>query len=388
MTTRIFLTSSPLNTLFYLIYVKKNPLPENKDILLIDTGMQSAFTIRLLNQLSAQYDWFKVLDFSQTITQSHSQKPTLGKRMMRKLRYHPLVRPLYKVLLSRYVDYSTAKNKKRITQQLAESIVAESVTTLFLNTETTLNTALMSLYSHAEVIYMEHGMSDYFYIDEMKQQPVSFQCIFDRAFDQYLGPDKKISIDPFFDAAYFKEAVHIFLAEHIPKQELTSVLHPTLKNVLILLQNVEFYGADVHIHMEFLDGVFRELEDPSGYFFILKPHPRQSDEVIRVITDYLRSHGAAYSSVVAESLKAISVELVFASWQEQITAVFTMYSSSLFYLSRLFPSDDIRYYYYYDLLQKHLDSFSPEYQQIYIKCEGLISDVFSGNCIPMKLPEA
>jgi hypothetical protein len=380
--TRIFLTTSPINCVFYLIYLRQHEIRDVQDVLIIDSGAQTETTINFIHALVAQYPWFQILDFS-TPLPGGFKKPSFRKRLTRQLRNTVLVKPVYQLLLSAYQKSQNQKYTQKISSRLLEKITADSVKTLFLNTKTQLNPVLISLFKSTEVMYMEHGMGDYFLIDQDKELPVRFSCLFDDAFRTYLGKQHRAEILPFYNEQYFQETVAYYLDKHPAAAEIAAIPHATKKNLLILLQNVEFYGADPQIHLTFLDSVFAEIDSPEAYFFIFKPHPRQSAEVIAYIKNYLASKNIAHCILDSEALKVINIEIIFALWQQQVTAVFTMFSSALFYLSKLFPSNGISYYYNYEILRREIDSFAPDFRQEYIACEALIREVFSENCIEM-----
>lgn len=383
--TRIFLTTSPINCLFYLIYLRQHPVEGVKDILVIDSGgIQTTTTTQFIRELAAQHPWFQLMDFSHALPvgQSISPKASLRKRLTWRLKKAPVFKPVYSALLKVYKNRHDKHYARRIKKQLLENIAPESVSTLFLNTKTHLNSTFTGLFKTAEVIYMEHGMGDYFILEQEKNLPMKFSCLFDEAFRKYLAP-ARAEIVPFYYAQYFQEAVQNYLTGHRAAVDFRSIPHPTKKNLLVLLQNVEFFGIDPAIQLTFLDSIFTEM-GAGDYYFILKPHPRQSAEVIAFIKNYLDAKGVAYYLLDAEELKSINIEIIFAAWQEKITAVFTMFSSALFYLSKLFPSNEIRFFYNYEILRREIDTFTPNFREEYLACAGLIEHVFAENCIEMK----
>ena len=129
--------------------------------------------------------------------------------------------------------------------------------------------------------------------------------------------------------------------------------------VLIATQPLEEFRIPVAYWEHFLSLCLEKIAHPENYTFLLKPHPRQSEASVQQICEYLEHKGLSYERMEAPSLRNLSLEILFAGLTHAVEYVFSPYSSSVFYLSVLYPQASIQYFYSLQSVLAHADA-APE----------------------------
>lgn len=376
---RLFLTSSHLSTVLMAIYARKTWREGYIDILIIDASRRKESMVKLITETSHIYSWHNIYNFSYQVSDQQNMKPSLYKTAIRKLKTKPVVKPLYDLLHQRY----TRKFHSALVQRLQNTITEKAGSAeLHMLTETALNKPLIEMYPGAGINYFEHGQGDYYYMLE-KHLKGYFHCVFAPGYKQYL---EKRNIDSkwvrsFLEPGDFEKASRELL-EHYPAQSgiIRSACDTQKENALILLDSVEIYNVPFSFWAQLAEKCVSKVTDPSSTHFIIKPHPAQSHEAINAIKDYFRSRNISFSMTDQPELSAMGVEVMFSLWKKHVKYVFTIFSTSVYYLSEFYPGN-ISYYYAYDFMGKHVSNAPPMYKAHYYGLKDIIKEVLAARCI-------
>ena len=379
---RIFLTSSPLSTLFMTVYAKKTH-QNSTDILLIDSVKKKESLLKSIHDTASFHQWDHVYNFSETIDDDTNLNPTILKKLTREFKTKPIVQNIYNILYKIYLGRTTKTQTDKLNNTIKERSENFSSVELNLLTETMLNSALHDIFPNAKVNYFEHGVSDYFFATKKELHPGNFYCIFHEQLKLFLQKRGQPNdyVFPFFDGEEFEK-----ISEHIlGKQEETSIV----KNIgeqndrlaLILLIDAERgYNVPKHFWKEFMDKCLAQIADPQSFTFIIKPHPFQSEEVIQIVKTYFTQKGLKFHLLDHSIFINMSVEVIVSLWKDKLSHVFSSFSSALFYLSMLYPFQNIQYYYSYEFMLPYLNNADKQYRDLYLHHRELIEEVFSVKC--------
>ena len=251
-------------------------------------------------------------------------------------------------------------------------------------TQTGVNNVLFSLYPNARVNYFEHGQGDYFFIQKIKPIAYSFYCVFADNFRKYLQHQKQ-------EYHFVKNLPEIqafsFLAEKTINSdqealEIRTQLVKKGKLALILMENVQIYHVPEVFWTDYLDLCIKQVPNPEEYTFILKPHPTQSLRSIEISKDYMIQSRKMKTLVIENQVaKNYSVEVLFSLWEENTFYVFSVFSSALYYISKLYRNDQTKYYYAYDFFKKYIADAPEQFVDIYKGIETVVKNVLTENCI-------
>lgn len=182
---RVFLASSHLGTLLITVYARRTAQVGTLDVLLIDHAPKKDSLRKTIMDTSGLHNWHAVYDLSVPLHEQTDLQPGLRKKLTRKFKSHPLVRPVYAVLLKRYIRKMQLQQEKLIRETLDPSLLTSSHQELGLLQETALNEALMRVFPKAQVRYFEHGLSDYM-LYEQHHCNAPFHCVFGEAFRSWI----------------------------------------------------------------------------------------------------------------------------------------------------------------------------------------------------------
>jgi hypothetical protein len=365
------------------IYARETASAEYEDVLLIDKAGRTPVIIHHLEQAASLYPWKKFCNFSVPLSETHNHQPGLVKKITRQLRSKPVFRSVYNLLLKRYKKKTIRTHQHMLQKQLGKYT---GEVQLFVVKETILSDALSGLYPNAPVNYFEHGLSDYTLLSDGAERDGKFFCIFAGQFRTYLanaGKDFEF-VRPFLkDDAFAATCQNYFAFEKENAIALRSVFSPGMRYALLLMQPVEIMDVnDKNFWTGFLEKCIAVSGAAADLCFIVKPHPYQSTDSIRVVNDFFSDRKINFI-IPPATITSTSIEISFSQWEKHISFVFSPYSSSVYYLSKLYPSKDRRYFHDYEYMKKHL-AHSPEYfRTLFLKTDPLIREVFSENCIAL-----
>ena len=377
---RIFVCPSHLSALYMIIYARKTRKENTKDVLILDWPDKRRSLIKVITDTKKIYDWSTVIDLSQTLDDSHDLAPSSKKKFIRKIKSNPFIKPVYDFLLKRH-----RKKQEKIEEQKITSARAGmgEVTEVNILTQTGIINSLFKLFPKADVNYFEHGMGDYFLIQKVKHPRFNFYCVFADRFKKYLTQKK-------LPAEYVKECItpQEFIAiagETIErsdeKNEILSRYKIEGKKVIILLESVEIYNVPDNFWTDFLDLCMSKIKNPQDYTFILKPHPAQSFKAIEISKNHMINHHKVKTLVIENSYSVnYSVEVLYSLWNDSAEYVFTVFSSGIYYISKIYANKQTNYFYAFDFFKGYTKQAPQQFLYIFNGLEDLVKNVFNENC--------
>jgi hypothetical protein len=364
-----------------IAYARKTNQGNYKDILVLDTPAKRKSLVKVITDTIKVYPWTAIIDLGSLLPDETDYTPNVRKSITRKLKDKPLIKPIYTFLLKLYLKKEQSREIKNIQHKLLEVV---DVCELNLLTQTGANEALFKLYPKAAINYFEHGQGDYFFIQKLKPVNFNFYCMFADKFKQYLQNNKQdySYVKNVLDTKYFPALAKEVIDTDEEKETIKSYLQVKGKLVLILLESVEIYNVPDAFWTDYLDLCIAQISSPTEYTFILKPHHLQSLRAIEISKNYML-HTLKLNALVIESNHSLnySVEILYVLWQDKTHYVFSVFSSALYYIAKLYANEKTTYYYAYDFFRKYMDNAPKQFSTYFNELEGLIREVFSENCI-------
>ena len=351
------------------------------DVLLIDTGIRRDVLIKLIQETAELHRWSKFQNFSEPVSSEFDFKPTRYKIIVRKLKSLPVIKSFYNLLLKRYMKKRDSQYRNELLNSLPATETNQEVE-LFLMTETYLNRPLIQLFPDAKVSYMEHGMGDYYHILNKSTKPGKLYCIFSQQYRDYLKQNN-ISYDWVYDfpgRETFRTIVDVLLQKHaqtLHQEKLPVVTKPV---VFILLESVHVYNVDEIYWTSYIDHILKQIDNPSQYHFLLKPHPTHSKYHLAITMNYFSGLGFTYDLLGNDELTSASAEVLFGLWANQTRHVFCIFSSSCYYLSEFYKNEETTFWHSTEFLSRHIGNAPKQFHKLFVEIRPMVENVFTQNC--------
>ncbi|MBS1647593.1 MAG: hypothetical protein JST67_09665 [Bacteroidetes bacterium] len=371
--TRIFVSTSHICTLYMILYAQQTNKGAYRDVLLLDTPPKKASLKKLLFDTKKIYAWHDIIDLSPTLPEETDFEVSTRKALTRKWKNVFFIRPFYQFLLKKYVQ----KEDKKIQQKLQKIFIEPaSVVELNLLTQTVINANLMQVFPKAQVHYFEHGMGDYFFIQQLPAK--KFYCVFAQRFREHLQNTGQA-----FDYVYTLDT-HSFpaLAKQIVENDTLTATPPFLsdeKLVLILMESVQMYQVPDVFYTDYIDLCVSKIAQPKEYTYILKPHPFQTKQSLEISKKHFQQLGLKTTVLESTKSASYSAEVLYSLWQEQTYYVFSVFSSALYYISKLYYNDRTQFCYAYRFFKQYIDKAPEQYVRFFKGLEDPIKKVVSEN---------
>ena len=381
---RLFVSTSHICTLYMISYARSTAKLGYKDILILDTPAKKSALKKVITDTQKIYPWNDIIDLSATIPDNADFEPNVRKSLTRRLKGRPVIKPVYDFLLKLYLKRQSNIEAKIVRNKLLDKGEIIEINVL---TQTMVNTTLFKLYSKASVNYFEHGQGDYFFIQNVKSNNFNFYCVFADSFRKYLQSKKQENnyvknlpdINDFPTLA--KEVIDIDTNKEIIKKQLCV----DGKLALILMENVQIYNVSDDFWKDYLDLCISQVNNPSEYTFILKPHPLQSFKSMKISKEYMLTTRRLKVVLVENDYASnYSVEVLYCLWKDNTTHVFCLFSSGLFYIANLYKNENTKYFYAYNFFKKYIDNAPAQYSSFFLGLGNLMEEVFSPNCIEIR----
>jgi hypothetical protein len=363
-----------------ILYARKTFKQGYKDVLILDSVPKKKALINVLINTKKIYNWTSIIDLSIPVSDTDEVAPSLRKRITRKVKTNVLVKPFYDLLLNRHLQ----KKQKAEGNILHEKLkTLGDVSEINLLTQTSVNNALLNLYPKAQVNYFEHGLGDYFFIQKIKSHAFNFYCVFSETFKVYLKNKNVESnyVQVFLDEHSFPAIAKEAIEADDEKEKIISALKIEGKKVILFLDAMEIYHVPDAYWTDYLDLCISKIENPKEYIFILKPHHNQTTRTIQISKNHMLNHHKLKTVVVENSLPVnYSIEVLNVLWNDSTDYVFSIFSSGLFYTSKLYNNPKIKYYYAYRFFENYTKNSPAQFIDTYKGLNELIQHVFSENC--------
>jgi hypothetical protein len=362
-----------------ILYARNTASAAHRDILLLDAVRKKESLITLLKNTSKVYNWHATIDLSSPVS-DEGEIASGRKKFTRKIKENVLVKPFYSVLLKMFLHRMEAKLRKKLSTELNKH---GKVTEVNLLTQSIVNHSLLELYPHATVNYFEHGLGDYLFIQDVKKRSFSFYCIFASSFREYLQKQRKENsyVKELPDINGFPELAHKVLSTDDQKEKIYSLLKVEGKKVVIFLDSMEVYHVPDNYWTDCLDLFLSMIPNPSEYTFILKPHHNQEARSIKISKDYILQKHKLKAVVIERDLPLhYGIEVLFSLWDDSTDYVFSIFSSGLYYISKIYERSGAKYYHAYDFFKNYTNNSPLQFIKTYEGLGPLIKNVFSQNC--------
>ncbi|CAN5736593.1 hypothetical protein BH11BAC7_BH11BAC7_32410 [soil metagenome] len=377
---RIFLATSQISTVYAMMISKASRTIGMKDVMFLDGSKRRKSLSTLIKNTAEVYNWDLVHDFSILMEEDYDFNPTITKSITRKVKAWPMLRWLYKMLLGKKTAVAELKYRDELKQVLASYLEEGVKISLFLQTRTFLNRSLLQLFPDAEVNYLEHGMGDYYYMLDPKTVKGNFYCLFAESYKRFLAQNGNSS-------EWVKQLPGIStfagIAQKLNAQESNPISVPGDKPyIFILLEAVDMYEVKPAFWSEYPDHIFAQLKNPSAYHYLLKPHPMQSSFSIAATKEHFDKQGYCYTLITKPDYITRGAEVLFQQWADKTEHVFCLFSSSVYYLSKLYSDDNITFWYSTEFLSRYISNAPPQYYKLFKEIRPLIENVLVENCKP------
>lgn len=380
---RFFITSSQLSTTYMSLYAKKTNNGQ-KDILVIDNYYKKKALLDLIHEAAEIHSWHNILDFSIPIDNQTNLKPTRIKSIIRNIKTQPLISWIYNFILNLYTKQEVLKQKQSVLHKLQERFldVGQTKVELYLLTQTAINNAFLSIFSNASVYFMEHGLGDYLLAPKQKKID-GFIGFFSKEYKNYLQRRNKNI--PVYELITKQEFQTAFGSKNNDTQvSLFEKINQDKPWIFFLMDAAECYNPPAHFWTDYIQRCIDEVSNPEDYLFILKPHPRQSNEVIAITKQYFQENGLDYVMLDNPVLVSLSAEYIYIHHQDNIKYVFSTFSSALFYLAH-FYGEKAKFYHLYDFVGPYFKDSPKQFLDIYGGLKPLIHEVFSNKyCLSLR----
>lgn len=376
---RVFMSSTHTGAILQAIYANSTAQKGCFDVLLLDYPPMKESLIELIKRSDVIHKWDKVIDFSVSISDDTNKKPSLSKKIVRKVKTLPIIKGFYDKLLMQHLVQQKANHTSRLTLELSSHFNKQ--VQLNILTKTGLNECLFDLFPNAEINYFEHGIGDYMYYEQQTIKEGNFYCLFNEEFGSYLKISKPKLAEKVFgyiQGNVFSQAITNLLNQGVIK---TESITEQEKYVFVLMENVEMYEVESTFWTEYIDVCLKKIPSPEEYTFIIKPHHMQSFEAIEMTTSYLNKKGIKYKVLTNNYFMHMGAEVVFYFFQDKTEYVFSLFSSSIYYFTKLYPSSTIKYFHGYKLFAKYTNNAPKQFVEIYQNLQPIISNVVSKNCL-------
>jgi hypothetical protein len=359
------------------VYAKRTKQKGVRDFLFIDHYFKKKALITLVQETAKIHDWDNVLDFSFHIENEFNLKPGLKTKVLRKVKHFPIIKTLYNHLLNSHLKKTAVNLSQKIKHKLAELqiiIPASEQVGIYQLTQTELNIGAEYLFPNANVFYMEHGTVDYIYVIN-KIRKDGFICIFKESYEKYLA--KRNLSFPVYECLDKTEFTNAFL-DFVPRFNLDvgQIENASSKRfVLFLMDALEAFQVSTRFWADYIERCLKEIDNPTDYTFLVKPHPNQSNEVIESTQAYFKSYGLDFIMLNKPEYISLSVETIYIYYQDRIDFVFSTFSAAIFYLS-FFYQDKSKFFYGYYFVGQYIKNAPKQYKNSYADLESLIGEVF------------
>ncbi len=343
---RIFISSSGLSTLYLSINARQTARDEHVDIFFIDALSMKSSQKELIFQAASHHHYDEIFDMSIPLEEGASHIPNRRKQLTRRLKTRTGFKQLYH-LLYKYKLREEDRTHIQTLQGKAGDYLDRDYQQIEIHTQPVLqlNRAFKRLFPSARMHYFEHGLGDYLDVDSKLVDGDTFHCVFAHELKDYYSQTgrKTAFISPLLSSEGF-------LHPDLPMLELFSQLQridiPKDKYIaLIAVQPLEQFQVDPAYWDHFLSLCLEKIEDLEDVLFLVKPHPRQDQEIVRRISEFLLQRGIDVVLWDQPSLRSLNMEILFHVIANRVRYVFSPFSSSVFYLSQLYQSSHIKYYY-------------------------------------------
>lgn len=356
----VFIVHSPI-TAIIMAYWREEQQQRNASMMVTDSLPLKSSQAELMTQIATTFAFDRIIRTHTEIEEETSFMPSVRKKVMRRLK---TVQGFKQV----YFFFFNMKEKRAMKVILENSLqqlgIPDGVQNLniYCCPQCILLPAIQLKFPHAKVAYFEHGLGDYFDVENRIVEKTPFYCVLNEGYTKYLK-SKGIATDVVRPAIGQNRFSQTAIGK--PPQELTNFLqtHDDKEGVLLIMQSLENYDVPYIFWERFIDQALERFEQNQDYFIILKLHPYQNPETVPSLIQFFDQKDIPVFICKDPATQNLSVELLFTHIADHIHYVMSPFSSSTLYIRKLFPNHNIRYFWGIDLVLEHANKAAPIYRE-------------------------
>ncbi|MEO0900176.1 MAG: polysialyltransferase family glycosyltransferase [Bacteroidota bacterium] len=377
--SRIFLTTSSLSLMLMQEHAKQQAQKEDNSFLILDRIPMRESVVRAILQTSSLYPHSEQLNMSLAMSTQATFRPSLTKRLTREFKDKPGFKQVYQFLYHRQQKRILQEWKVEL-QKHMEAWPLHDEIEIYAQPMIKLRSIIAGLFPKAKIIYFEHGLGDYMDARAKLKKDKDFYGLFGEEANNYFPETGFMPL-------------HVNLSDHVASfaqafpevREAFEAIPKDLPWVLLATQPLEEFLIPNSFWDDFLARLYQHLPEGQKVRFLIKPHPRQAQDVC----DYLLAsiHSSGFEAVIWDdpSTQHLSLEILFVWMVNHTMAVASPFSSSVFYLSKLFPKNDISYLYSMRSLSKFNQKTPPGIKQRWKVMGNWVERVFGKDAIDIGL---
>lgn len=378
---RIFLTTSHISSVFMTLHAAATHQPDDVDILLVDAGARRRAVIDAIRSTARLHPWALVHNCSIVLADDHRSEPTLRKRLTRRWKEAPVLRPIYRALLRVHIVRQQHRHVRMLRSLLGPYGFDHDRVELHLHAQNQLEAPLRALFPTAQPVFFEHGLGDYHYLLEHGRMRGPFVALFADRFTAYLHRQGKLDqeVRPIAIPADISSPMLRLLNDlEVPRTPLPD----DRRFVLVLLEAVDMYMVPQAFWGAYIDHIISTLPGSERFHFLLKPHPAASATSLAATVHRCSELGLSFTLLDDPRHMGIAAEVLFAAYADRTDHVFCLFSSACFYLSQLYRSPHITFHYSTTWMEQWTGKAPPMYKRHFAALKPLIEQVFAERCVP------
>jgi hypothetical protein len=326
---------------------------DNPDDSCVDVFVSDAQELKnsqelLLKEIADRFDFDKKIFAHNRKGEDANYKPSPRKCVMRRIKSTPIAKQGYNYFLER-------KNKKQHERLISEkfgeleSAPDTVVSRIYACPKSQLLPALQKKYPRTPTSFFEHGLGDYIDVKQHLNGGSSFFCVLPEEFRNCVKKER-IDLVGIHRAFAPERFPHHTLGKLAPGLQAFLEQHSSKKGSLVLMQPLENYSVKDDFWPAFMEAVWNRFGVEEQGFIILKPHPAQSPETTSFLEQWLTKQNLPVYVCREPASQSLNAEFLFAHMADQIGQIISPFSSSTFYIKKLYPDHELRAVYGIDLL--------------------------------------
>ncbi|MFI5203712.1 MAG: polysialyltransferase family glycosyltransferase [Flavobacteriales bacterium] len=375
-TYRVFVVSNPVSAIHASLLAASQEKTHIYVLVLDNSPRKASFSKEIINAASG-FAWNSVVDLSISLNETTDHKPSLRKRITRRIKHLPVIKSIYNLLLSNYEAEMEKNAATLLKDKFPGADFSSNKHALYLLTQTRANTVLKNLFTNAPYYYFEHGLPDYLFSQKDNDARNSgIYCLFHKEFKQYLEK-RKASAHTF---PFVTESEYISYLERVYRtDERILKLRKELpaRCTLLMLQPFEKYELPSSFWFTYIEAI-QKHENPVCY--VIKPHPLQSNETMQQLKSWLQNQPISFILLDEPDQPSLSCEVLYALLKDKFVSVYSPFSYSLYFLAKFLPSNDVSFYHSYNSMEKKFRHSPLQFKNQFLEHKEIIEECFSINC--------
>lgn len=380
----LFVVTNPVAAIHASLLAKK--LGGSKgNILVLDKGKRKKSFADEIKDAASGVAWNQVIDLTVHMSEAEDLKPSFRKRITRKLKHLPVIKYFYNQLLKKYVSRDEQLLVEEIKTVIKDVDFSRSSHTLFLLTQTRVNSALKTVFNLSPYYYFEHGLPDYlFSLKDKDPRSNGLYCMFNDSFSSYLNKRGiKFPVLPFVGTLEYETYVQALYKNDSRIPELNKQVRSG--SVFVIMQPLERYQLNPSFWHTYIETILSN-EKGNSPFLVIKPHPLQSAETVKNLVTWLNNKSIQHIILDSTVHATISCEVLLIMMKEKMVSVYSPFSYSIYFLSKLYNGSGIKFYHSYESMGQWFRNSPLQFRNQFHEHDEIIKECFSVHCDHLALP--